>query len=210
MQYFISYADPLKQAICKIIRHPEMHARWINTLSYLENCGARKIARCEHPTLVREEILKHASEEFRHAHYLKRQIGKVVSYRLEDYSPKNLLGGSDTLSYLNRLDLYVSRILTTRVELSKNDVKDGAYTLVTYAIELRAQELYPIYAACLQELNSTVRVNSIIMEEQEHLCEMQYRINLMQNSEQLLKHTLNFEGEICKKWINAIYTSSYG
>ena len=52
------------------------HAKWLNTLSFLENCGARKIAACEHPTLVKEEMLKHAAEEFRHAHHLKRQIDK--------------------------------------------------------------------------------------------------------------------------------------
>ena len=63
----------------KTIANEVMHAKWINTLSYLENCGARKIAACENPTLVKEEVLKHAAEEFRHAHYLKRQIARITA-----------------------------------------------------------------------------------------------------------------------------------
>jgi hypothetical protein len=29
-----------------IVACNELHAKWLNTLSYLENCGARKIAAC--------------------------------------------------------------------------------------------------------------------------------------------------------------------
>ena len=57
----ISFADQIRQLIITIIAAPELHAKWLNTLSYLENCGARKIAACEHPTLVKEEMLKHAA-----------------------------------------------------------------------------------------------------------------------------------------------------
>jgi hypothetical protein len=42
----------------------------------MENAGARKISKCEHPTLVTQIQLKHAAEEHRHAYYLKKQIGK--------------------------------------------------------------------------------------------------------------------------------------
>lgn len=73
----ISFAQKIRQLLNTIIASDELHAKWLNTLSFLENCGARKIAACEHPTLVKEEMLKHAAEEFRHALHLKRQIGRI-------------------------------------------------------------------------------------------------------------------------------------
>ena len=35
-----------------IIEHPEIHAKWLNTLSLMENTGAKKIKKCEHPIFV--------------------------------------------------------------------------------------------------------------------------------------------------------------
>ena len=105
MTAFISFTEELNDLLTTIVKSPELHAKWLNTLSYLENCGARKIASCEHPTLVKEEMLKHASEEFRHAHYLKRQITRVSSESIGSYSQPYILGGSFTLHYLTTLDL---------------------------------------------------------------------------------------------------------
>ena len=95
-----------------IIKNPHLHGRWLNTLSFLENCGARMIAAAEHPTLVKEEMLKHAAEEFRHALHLKQQLARIgESY--EDYRP--LLGGFSSYRYLKRLDLETSRYLKTLI-----------------------------------------------------------------------------------------------
>src|ERR1700733_4610834 len=109
MTSFTSFAKQIEQLLTTIVASNELHAKWLNTLSFLENCGARKIAACEHLTLVREEMLKHASEEFRHAHYLKRQIQRVTSEPCDDYSLKYLLGGTASLHYLASLDLQTSR-----------------------------------------------------------------------------------------------------
>lgn len=124
-----------------IIASNELHAKWLNTLSYLENSGARKIAACEHPTLVKEEMLKHAAEEFRHAHYLKRQIQRLSCDPMPTYSLSHMLGGMATLHYLSALDLKTSRYLKT-LKFSNQAIREMAYLLVTYAIELRAKELY--------------------------------------------------------------------
>ena len=58
------------------------------------------------------------------------------------------------------------------------------YLLVTYSIEVRADELYPIYQNALDEANSKVNVKSIIIEEEGHLAEM---------IEQLKKFSPNWE-----------------
>src|SRR5437899_9916061 len=111
MNAFISCQEALHRFLPLIIPSRELHAKWLNTLSFLENCGARKIAACEHPTLVKEEMLKHAAEEFRHAHYLKRQIPRIWTRPMETYSLDSMLGGIATLHYLNALDLKTSRYL---------------------------------------------------------------------------------------------------
>jgi hypothetical protein len=67
----------LNTLLPNIIADNELHARWLNTLSLMENTGARKISASEDPTTVTYIILKHAAEEHRHAFYLKKQIEKT-------------------------------------------------------------------------------------------------------------------------------------
>ncbi|MBC7615184.1 MAG: hypothetical protein H7202_03885, partial [Pedobacter sp.] len=57
-------------------------------------------------------------------------------------------------------------------QLSGYDLKFAAYLFVTYAIEVRADELYPIYQQVLTDNQSKVTVKSIILEEEGHLEEM--------------------------------------
>lgn len=157
--------------ISSIIADPEHHARWLNTLSLMENTGARKISASEHTTAVPLIVLKHAAEEHRHAYYLKKQIEKIGPAKCPDYSPEYLLAPVQSRHYLNRLDTEVCRYLKTR-GIPPAELKFSAYLLVTYAIELRADELYPIYQEALDAAKSRVNVKSIILEEEGHLEEM--------------------------------------
>jgi hypothetical protein len=202
MTSFISFASLIKQLLTTIVTSDELHAKWLNTLSFLENCGARKIAACEHPTLVKEEMLKHAAEEFRHAHHLKRQIEKVSPHRIETYSLSSMLGGISTLHYLATLDLKVSRYLKA-TGLCKNSMKEAAYLLVTYAIELRADELYRIYDEILRKVGSKVAVKSILMEEKEHLNEMIEGLKQLPSGVAHAQHICAIESHLCEKWLNA-------
>lgn len=74
-------------------------------------------------------MLKHAAEEFRHAHHLKRQIEKVSREAMPTYSPQLMRGGFKTLHYLTALDLQTSRYLR-KLGLSHNSIREGAYVLV--------------------------------------------------------------------------------
>lgn len=188
----------IKPLLETIVASDVLHAKWLNTLSYLENCGARKIAACEHPTLVKEEMLKHAAEEFRHAHYLKRQIQRL-SCDLDTYSLANMLGGTATLHYLNRLDLQTSRYLKEHnVHIS------AAYLLVTYAIELRAAELYPLYHEVLRNVDSLITVKSILLEEEEHLHEMEEGLKKLPRGFEHAKQICAIESALYRDWIEAI------
>lgn len=199
---FISFSTIIKELLTSIVASDELHAKWLNTLSFLENCGARKIAACEHPTLVKEEMLKHAAEEFRHAHHLKRQIEKISVNRLETYCSSFMLGGTSTLHYLTALDLKASRYLK-KMGLSKNGIKEAAYLLVTYAIELRASELYQIYDEILRKAGSRVGVKSILLEEKEHLNEMIEGIKLLPSGFTHREHVSAIESHLCRKWLEA-------
>lgn len=199
----LSFAEKTQTLLKYIIDSNELHAKWLNTLSYLENCGARKIAACEHPTLVKEEMLKHAAEEFRHAHHLKRQIAKISSNRMDSYTSSFMLGGIATLHYLTALDLKTSRYLK-KVGLSKSSIKESAYWLVTYAIELRAEEFYPLYHEALRKVDSPITVKSILLEEREHLNEMREALHKMPSGFLYAEHVCALEGELCKKWLGAL------
>lgn len=191
-----------KNTLNKIVADPAQHAKWLNTLSLMENTGARKISSCEHKTDVTLIILKHAAEEHRHAYYLKKQIAKLGEGLCPNYQAEFLLAPAESRYYLNKLDVEVCKYLKSELNLSGTELKFAAYLLVTYAIEVRADELYPIYQEVLDEAGCRVNVKSIILEEEGHLEEM---ISQLQNfSTDWKKHAdkaVAFESDLFRNWI---------
>ncbi len=189
----------------RIVQDGSTHARWLNTLSFMENAGARKISKCEHPTLVSQIQLKHAAEEHRHAYYLKKQIGKINPELCKTYESTELLAPIATSQYLHSLDIKACRYLQEAFQLNKTDIKYAAYLFVTYAIEVRADELYPVYQQALTEASSKIMVQSIILEEEGHLEEMIHQLNeFSPDWENHADHILTIEKELHEEWINAI------
>lgn len=162
----------LTSVLEKIVNDNLLHSKWLNTLSYMENAGAKKISASEHKEEVTLLILKHAAEEHRHAYYLKKQLAKLDETVCKTYRNAELLAPNHTKYYLNTLDVQVCRYLKDQFKLSGYDLKFAAYLFVTYAIEVRADELYPIYQEILSAKESRVTVKSIILEEEGHLEEM--------------------------------------
>ena len=162
----------LHSILPQIISNNQLHARWLNTLSLMENTGARKISASEDPVTVTYIILKHAAEEHRHAFYLKKQIEKAGKELCPTYADEYLVAPAYSKYYLNVLDVEVSRYLKKDLGLSGKELRFAAYLLVTYAIEVRADELYPVYQEALDNAGSKVNVKSIILEEEGHLEEM--------------------------------------
>jgi len=162
----------LSNILPTIIADNQLHARWLNTLSLMENTGARKISASEDPVTVTYIILKHAAEEHRHAFYLKKQIEKTGDGLCPTYSGEYLLAPSYSKYYLNQLDVDVCRYLKKELGLTGRELRFAAYLLVTYAIEVRADELYPVYQDALDVAGSKINVKSIILEEEGHLEEM--------------------------------------
>ncbi|MGO4709623.1 hypothetical protein AB4Y90_11010 [Chryseobacterium sp. 2TAF14] len=189
----------------KIVRDDETHAKWLNTLSFMENAGARKISACEHPVKVSLIQLKHAVEEHRHAYYLKKQIGKLDPSFCKTYESTELLAPVATRQYLHSLDIKACRYLQNAFHLTTEDLKYAAYLFVTYAIEVRADELYPVYQDILTKISSKIMVRSIILEEEGHLEEMINQLNDFAEDWQIhADQILKIEKNLHDQWVNAI------
>lgn len=189
----------------KIVQHHLTHAKWLNTLSFMENAGARKISACEHPSKVDLIQLKHAAEEHRHAYYLKKQIGKISPESCKTYEKDELLASVATRQYLHSLDIKACKYLQKTFSLTKEELKYAAYLFVTYAIEVRADELYPVYQEVLTKTSSKVMVKSIILEEEGHLEEMINQLNEFSDDWETHAETvLAIEKDLHEQWINAI------
>ncbi|MDQ0594186.1 bacterioferritin (cytochrome b1) [Chryseobacterium ginsenosidimutans] len=189
----------------RIVLDNETHAKWLNTLSFMENAGARKISACEHPTKVTLIQLKHAAEEHRHAYYLKKQIGKLDSELCKTYESQELLASIATRQYLHSLDIKACKYLQNNFSLTKEELKYASYLFVTYAIEVRADELYPVYQDILTKTSSKIMVKSIILEEEGHLEEMINQLDeFSENWRPHAENILKIEQELHDQWINAI------
>jgi len=190
-----------------IIADNDLHAKWLNTLSLMENTGARKISASEDPLTVTYIILKHAAEEHRHAFYLKKQIDKLDASACPTYEPGYLLAPAQSRYYLNQLDVDVCRYLKNALGLKGRELRFAAYLLVTYAIEVRADELYPVYQQALENVASKVNVKSIIIEEEGHLEEMINQLTAFSNSWQLHADVaVELESRLFNNWVEALVT----
>lgn len=186
-----------------IVSDQLLHAKWLNTLSYMENAGAKKISASEHKEQVNLIILKHAAEEHRHAYYLKKQLDKLGGNLCKTYTNDELLTPNHTKFYLNALDVAVCRYLKQHFNLSGYELKFAAYLFVTYAIEVRADELYPVYQEVLTKAKSKVNVKSIILEEEGHLEEMLNQLKEFSSDwENHAEFVIKIEQKMFNDWIN--------
>ncbi|MDB5063108.1 MAG: hypothetical protein JWP67_2951 [Mucilaginibacter sp.] len=197
----------LNTILPQIIADNQLHARWLNTLSLMENTGARKISASEDPTTVTYIILKHAAEEHRHAFYLKKQIEKTGNNLCPTYSAEYLIAPAYSRYYLNQLDIDVCRYLKKELHLSGSELRFAAYLLVTYAIEVRADELYPIYQDALDNAGSKINVKSIILEEEGHLEEMINQLQKFSPNWQLhAQKAVDMETRLFNQWVTNLAT----
>lgn len=164
--------EDIRNTLSQVVSDDKAHAQWVNTLSLMENCGAKLIKAGEHPSDVDLIVLKHAAEEARHAFYLKKQVRKLDQPGFDTYSDEAILFPRISFRYLDRLNVKVCKYLKKHFDFTPDQMRFAAYLLVTYAIEVRADELYPIYQEVLREAGSSISVKMIIVEEEGHLREM--------------------------------------
>lgn len=195
----------LRSALDQIVPDIRLHAKWLNTLSYMEHIGATKIARTQSGPRATYMSLKHAAEEARHGYFLKKLALRLDPDGLPTYANAHLLAPIHSAQYLNRLDIEASR-LARKAGLSGRPMHDLAYLLVTYAIEVRADELYPIYQEYLADYSTAkLSVQGIINEEEGHLAEMESMLAKYPAELQALKEDLiRLENELYIGWLDAL------
>ena len=103
--------SPINEILEKIIDDPSQHAKFLNTLSFLENTGSREISAMQSDSNTSLSLLKHASEESRHAYFIKKQIPKVNGGDYSDYRKEYLFAPKQTKRYLRLLEIKISRHL---------------------------------------------------------------------------------------------------
>jgi hypothetical protein len=194
----------LRQVMEAIGREDGLRARFLNTLSYMEHIGATKIARSQSGPAADFMTLKHAAEEARHAFYLKKLCLKVAPQDCPDYSFSWLLAPVLSRQYLYRLDIAVARMVK-EAGLEGAALRKLAYLLVTFAIEVRADALYPVVETYLEQYPERISVASIIAEEEGHLAEMEASLTGYSAELQMLKEkAMTFEGQLFAEWLGEL------
>ncbi len=198
----------LQRILQTLISDDDLHCKWVNTLSMMENVGAQKIVKSEHPLAVNESMLKHAAEETRHAYYLKRQIKKLKANTCPSFAPEFLINARHSYQYLNLLDTRISRMLGDQLGLTDRALREHAYVLVTYAIEVRADEVYSTYEALLKAVDSPISVRGILAEEEQHLAEMETAIEALfaDQAQAWREQVLAQEQILHDEWLSGVET----
>lgn len=200
----ISTHTQLTHLLNRIVPDKDLHTRWLNTLSFMEHIGATKIARTQSGESADFEVLKHTVEEARHAFYLKKMLRKIDPEACPDYTAPYLLAPRASRQYLYRLDLEISRFLRAAGYTGK-DLKKLAYLLTTYAIEVRADELYPVYQELLEHYPIKLSVRTIINEEAGHLEEMQRSLSAFPTDTQpFVEAAVAIENRLFASWLTAL------
>lgn len=152
-----------------LLANDRVHAAFLNSLSYLEYRGARKIARALSSADIDPEVLQHAYEESRHALYFKSLALKIGGADFRAYEDRTLLSAAAVKTYFHRLDHAVGRI-------ARLGAKDR-YLWTTWLVEERALEIYTLYDSLLAQAKPEIRLTSVLKDEAHHLDFVRERVN---------------------------------
>jgi len=152
--------------VTRVIADTQLHARWLNTFSFLEYIGCRKIIKSQQAELLSAAVLAHAVEEGRHAMILKKLALKVGGPAYDTYAPEALLCGEEAEDYFQTLDHSCYDAL--------QDMSDGkrlalVYLYVTWLIEVRALDVYGTYRKAVGDMPGAQGLDGLLAEEEQHL-----------------------------------------
>lgn len=162
--------DCLENLVGRIVADPALHARWLNTFSFLEYIGFRKIVKSQRAEVLTAAVLGHACEEGRHALGLKKLAVKLGGSAFDSYAPEALLCGEEAESYFQELDQYCDEAFADR---SADERVKLAYGYVTWLVERRALDVYGIYKSALGEPEIARKLGGLLAEETKHLADIE-------------------------------------
>jgi hypothetical protein len=114
------------------------------------------------------ELLKHLTEESRHAFFFKRAAESAAGRPL-DYDAADTVAPAAAKFYMERLDAEINGALG-------DAAAELPYLYMSLIVELRATWIYRIYQDVLTRRKNVVSLRSILAEEQLHLDEMCARL----------------------------------
>lgn len=195
-------SDLWTELLDRMIADPRLHGRWLETLSYLEMTGSRKISAYMPSQKCPLFLLQHGAEESRHAFFFKHQIRKLG---LDVDGDREILGGVRGKWYLHMIDQFVVRSLKSS-GLSGASLRDAAYLLTTLSIELRAEWLYPLYESRLRLHDIPVSLRAVIKEEEAHLDFVRQKI-AQSDLEAFIHPLMKYEAELFDKFTESLNRS---
>ncbi|MCZ0933482.1 MAG: hypothetical protein OXJ52_10090 [Oligoflexia bacterium] len=143
-----------------VTTHKDLHFKFLNTLSYLEYIGARKMLKSLPAPILNKTFLEHINEEIRHSLFLKNLAQNLAEKSL-GFKEQELIVGSTASHYFQEVDHYGLKFSFS------NPVLNYLYT--TYAIEQRAALFYSLYNDILKKKNFPFSMQTILNDEVEHL-----------------------------------------
>ena len=186
-----------------IVGNPTVHAKWLNTLSYLEHIGSRKIIKSQDSTTLDERLLSHIAEEARHAHFFKRLSLKLKPDYCISYAPDYLLAGEAATTYLQELDHQIAASLNT--EFKETVSPRLTYFYVSHTIETRALTLFTTYKETLDEVAINLPIQTVIHDEHGHLSDMLSGIRSLDPHYAIrLRRFDELEARLFASWQNAL------
>lgn len=165
--------DHLASLIGKIVKDPHLHARWINTFSFLEYIGFRKIVKSQQAETLSAMTLGHAVEEGRHALRLKKLAIQIGGPAFGTYTADVLLCGEEAEDYFQSLDHQCEAQFADRDEAARAKL---TYLYVTWLVERRALDVYGLYKKVLGDGAIAQKLDGLLTEEEGHLRQVESEI----------------------------------
>ena len=139
-----------------MVDDPQRELEWLDLLSQLEFVGCRKIVKAVAFDGVNFEVLQHISEEASHAFLLKSLVEKGgLKRRSWTDAPLGAMGWR----YFRELDEKVSRL---------QEDAHAHYPAVSWAVEKRVLELYPLYLKLTKNPGVKRVLTRILAQELRH------------------------------------------
>lgn len=154
----------------KAVSDNSLHARFLNTLSYLEYIGSRKMIKSLSSEILNKSFLSHINEEIRHSLFLKSLAQKLAKKSLS-YKAKEMIAGSSASHYFQEVDHYSLKFAFSKPLLN--------YLYTTYAVEQRALVFYSLYDELLQKKYFSFSLRSLLNDEKEHLQDVEQKIKTL-------------------------------
>ncbi|WOJ90029.1 ferritin-like domain-containing protein [Methylocapsa polymorpha] len=162
--------DRIGNSIAAIVADPILHAKWLNTFSFLEYVGFRKIVKSQRAEALSAAVLNHALEEGRHALGLKKLAVKLGGLSFDSYAPETMLCGEEAEAYFQELDGACDEAFSALPEAERAKL---VYCYVTWLIERRALDVYGVYKQALGASEIARKLDGLLAEEIRHLAEVE-------------------------------------